>query len=520
MAGLYLVGAWLVVQVAETLLPIFGTPDWVLKTLVALLALGFVPALVFSWLYELTPDGLKRDAEVTPEQSIAAQTGRRMDRLIVVGLVAVVALVAADRFWPGAGTDRAGSRRERRRRHRRRAAGKRNADAVSQPGPSADGQKSIAVLPFVNMSADKENEYFSDGISEELLNVLVRVEGIGVASRTSSFAYKGRELGAAAIAKELKVDHILEGSVRKSGNRVRITAQLIDATNDRHLWSETYDRELTDIFAIQDEIANAIVTALRGKLAGAGDGRAGGAGQGRHRGPPGLRALPQGARDVHRATRSGRGRRAWPSAPSSWTRSSPVAGKCWPRSPRVAEDWGVRDRDYTAISLAAAQRALRPRPRPVDALGSAGHRRERQPCRSTGIDILEIHRPRDRCRSAQRNRLPLACPGLGPTWAGSIARSPTSTSAWCWIRPIRTARASRPWRCCSRAEPKRRSNCSSRVWRSASCATGPRASCCRCGSATSTLAAQLLLDAREVPVELRKPVLDALVGERPRRTPP
>ena len=102
MAGLYLVGAWIVVQVAETLLPIFGTPDWVLKTLVALLALGFVPALVFSWLYELTPGGLKRDAEVTPEQSISAQTGRRMDRLIVVGLVAVVALVAADRFWPGA----------------------------------------------------------------------------------------------------------------------------------------------------------------------------------------------------------------------------------------------------------------------------------------------------------------------------------------------------------------------------------------------------------------------------------
>src|SRR5690606_37901271 len=106
--------------------------------------------------------------------------------------------------------------------------------------------KSIAVLPFVNMSADPENEYFADGISEELLNVLVKVEDIGVASRTSSFAYKGRELGAAVIARELKVNHILEGSVRKSGNRVRITAQLIDAMNDRHLWSETYDRELDD----------------------------------------------------------------------------------------------------------------------------------------------------------------------------------------------------------------------------------------------------------------------------------
>jgi TolB-like protein len=122
------------------------------------------------------------------------------------------------------------------------------------------------VLPFVNMSADAENEYFADGISEELLNVLVKVEDIGVASRTSSFAYKGRELGAVVIAQELKVNHILEGSVRKAGNRVRITAQLIDALEDRHLWSETYDRELDDIFAIQDEIANAIVAALRGTL--------------------------------------------------------------------------------------------------------------------------------------------------------------------------------------------------------------------------------------------------------------
>ena len=125
---------------------------------------------------------------------------------------------------------------------------------------------SIAVLPFVNMSQEKDGEYFSDGISEELLNVLVRVDGLGVASRTSSFAYKGSELGLAAIAAALKVNHILEGSVRKSGNRVRITAQLVDAVHDRYLWSETYDRELNDIFVIQEEIANAIVTALREEL--------------------------------------------------------------------------------------------------------------------------------------------------------------------------------------------------------------------------------------------------------------
>jgi TolB-like protein len=138
---------------------------------------------------------------------------------------------------------------------------------VAQPAAEAKaGGTSIAVLPFVNMSGDKDNEYFSDGISEELLNVLVRVDGLGVASRTSSFSYKGSPLGTAEIAKALRVNHILEGSVRKAGKHVRITAQLIDAVDDRHLWSETYDRELTDIFAIQDEIASAIVAALRGTI--------------------------------------------------------------------------------------------------------------------------------------------------------------------------------------------------------------------------------------------------------------
>ena len=124
-------------------------------------------------------------------------------------------------------------------------------------------EPSIAVLPFVNMSADPEQEYFSDGISEEILNVLVRVDGLKVASRTSSFTYKGENLDIPEIARELKVGNIVEGSVRKSGNRVRITAQLINTSDDRHLWSDTFDRELTDIFAIQDEIANAIVDALK-----------------------------------------------------------------------------------------------------------------------------------------------------------------------------------------------------------------------------------------------------------------
>ncbi len=135
--------------------------------------------------------------------------------------------------------------------------------------PFSPGAKSIAVLPFVNMSDDAGNEYFSDGISEELLNVLVRVEGLRVPSRTSSFTFKGSNKKIADIGKELNVDHVLEGSVRKAGDRIRVTAQLIDVNTDTHLWSETYTREVDDIFAVQDEIAQAIVSALKVTLTGA-----------------------------------------------------------------------------------------------------------------------------------------------------------------------------------------------------------------------------------------------------------
>ena len=259
MAGLYLVGAWLITQVAATLLPVFEAPDWAMKTIVAILLIGFIPALVFSWVFEMTPDGLKRDADVIPEQSIAPQTARRMERMIIVLFSIALALFVFDKFV---------------------LAPKREAALVSETTKTVQAvakteatqkarDNSIAVLPFVNMSEDKGNQYFSDGISEELLNVLVRVDDLSVASRTSSFAYRDKQMSSTAIAKELNVGHILEGSVRKSGNKVRITAQLIDADDDRHIWSKTYDRELTDIFAIQDEIANAIVLALRGSLADA-----------------------------------------------------------------------------------------------------------------------------------------------------------------------------------------------------------------------------------------------------------
>ena len=245
----YLLVAWLVVQAASIGFPAFDAPAWVLRVFILVLLLGFPIALVMAWMFEVTPEGLKRDSTPTGNKRMMAVAG-------------VLVALAVGWYFQGQPALRksaipAGE------------VGAVNAPAAlnSEAGqPAAAQQKSIAVLPFVNMSADTGNQFFADGISEELLNVLVRVDGLGVASRTSSFAYKGSGLGALAIARELKVNYILEGSVRKAGNRVRITAQLIDALHDRHLWSETYDRELTDIFAIQDEIANAIVTALRGSL--------------------------------------------------------------------------------------------------------------------------------------------------------------------------------------------------------------------------------------------------------------
>ncbi|MBC7657159.1 MAG: hypothetical protein H7147_08300, partial [Frankiaceae bacterium] len=244
------------VQVAGTVLPMYGAPGWMPRTIVVLLALGFVPALVFAWVFEMTPDGIKRDADVLPEKSIASHTAQRMNRLIVATLVLAVIYFCVDKFVLAP--------------HREAALVATTTQAAKAEATTEATQKardnSIAVLPFVNMSNDASNQYFSDGISEELLNVLVRVDGLSVASRTSSFAYRDKCVGSVAIAKDLGAGYILEGSVRKSGNKVRITAQLIDAVNDRHMWSETYDRELTDIFAIQDEIAKAIVTALRGSL--------------------------------------------------------------------------------------------------------------------------------------------------------------------------------------------------------------------------------------------------------------
>jgi TolB-like protein/Tfp pilus assembly protein PilF len=237
--------AWLIVQLVETVLPVFGVPDAVIRTLFILLAIGFIPALVFAWVYELTPDGLKRETEVDRSQSITPQTGKRLDKVIILVLGIALAYFAVDKFVLDPSRD---------------------ARMIEEAISGGIPDNSIAVLPFVNMSRDPDNEFFSDGVAEELLNLLAQASGLRVASRTSSFYFKNKDVAIPQIAEQLRVRHVLEGSVRRSGNLIRITAQLIDSRTDAHLWSQTYDRELDDIFAVQDEIAHRIVEEIRLKL--------------------------------------------------------------------------------------------------------------------------------------------------------------------------------------------------------------------------------------------------------------
>ncbi|MEY2530181.1 MAG: hypothetical protein QOI96_266, partial [Verrucomicrobiota bacterium] len=253
MAGLYLVGAWLLVQVAGTVLPMFGAPDWLPRSIVILLAIGFVPALIFSWVFEMTPQGLKRDEDVPPEESIAPQTARRMNRMIIAVLAIALGYFVFDKFVLTPRRDAALV-----------AATKKSMAAPpsleSKPAVSA---KSVAVLAFANLSDDKGSEYFSDGISEELLTVLQKIPGLHVAARTSAFSFKGKNATAQEIGQKLGVAHLVEGSVRKAGDVVRIAARLTQANTGEEQWSENYTRNLKDVFAVQTELAQTIVEQLR-----------------------------------------------------------------------------------------------------------------------------------------------------------------------------------------------------------------------------------------------------------------
>ena len=234
----YAIAAWVLLQIIDVVVPIIEAPEWVPKAMLLVIAVGLPLALLFAWAFELTPEGLRFERDVDRSQSITPRTGRKMDYAIIAILAIAVVLFSLDKFmWSAAPNE-----------------------------SSVAAKRSIAVIPFVNMSDDPEQAFFADGISEEILNTLVRAEGISVASRTSSFGYRNHEQSISVIAEDLGVLFVLEGSVRKAGDQLRITAQLIDAEKDRHLWSETYDRGLSDVFAVQSEIANSITQAIHSEL--------------------------------------------------------------------------------------------------------------------------------------------------------------------------------------------------------------------------------------------------------------
>ena len=238
----YAASAWLLVQVATQVFPFFHIAEWVVRWIVVAAATGFPFALLFSWFYEWTPQGLQRESEIPPNESMTRRTGKKLDRWITVILALAVVLLLADKFVL-------------------------HKDTETVASPAVPG-KSIAVLPFDNLSEDKGNAYFAEGIQDEILTRLAKVADLKVISRTSTQHFKSSPENLPEIAKQLGVAHILEGSVQKASDQVRVNVQLINAQTDAHLWAETYDRKLTDIFAVESDIARTIAETLQAKLTG------------------------------------------------------------------------------------------------------------------------------------------------------------------------------------------------------------------------------------------------------------
>jgi TolB-like protein len=271
----YVVTAWILAQVADLAMDNFGAPEWVMKSLLFILLMGFPLALLFAWAFEKTPEGLKLEKNVDRSRSITAVTGKKMYRGIIIALAIAVVFLLADKFMFQEPRESIGA--DSQQQAASPATGSESSEksaSVSITGDRAAGapagatsDKSIAVLPFVNMSSDPEQDYFANGMQEDILTYLSRVAELRVTSRTSVLKYAGsKQEDVRAIAAELGVNYILEGSVRKSGNRVRVTAQLIDARDDEHVWADNFDRDMDDVFAIQTEVAQAIVTALQASL--------------------------------------------------------------------------------------------------------------------------------------------------------------------------------------------------------------------------------------------------------------
>src|SRR5437764_2343983 len=233
----YAVVAWLLIQSSTQVFPFFEIPNWAVRLVVLLLVIGFPVALILAWAFEITPEGIKRAEDVDLSQSITRRTGRKLDFLIIGVLLLVIAVFAYQRFGPG------------------------------QKVAVATSEKSIAVLPFENLSEEKANAFFTEGVQDEILTHLARIADLKVISRTSVMQYKsGAPRNLREIGQQLGVARVIEGSVQRAGNRVRVNAQLLDARNDAHLWAQSYDRDLADVFAIQSEIAKAIADQLHAKL--------------------------------------------------------------------------------------------------------------------------------------------------------------------------------------------------------------------------------------------------------------
>jgi len=258
----YIVGAWLLAQVADLVLDVIGAPDIVLRSLVVLLALGLVPAVIFAWVFEMTPEGVKRESRIDRSQSITGETGKKLNLATIMMVIAAVSFVVVERYLPGGESPAPLSSPEP-----AQAAQAQNSDKVTA-GSAQINEKSIAVLPFANRSNQQDDLFFTDGIHDDLLTQLAKIHDLDVISRTSVMEYRDTRKNLKEIGAELNVATILEGGIQKVGNRVRINAQLIDVTTDKHLWAETFDRELTaeNIFDIQSEIARKIVKAIAVEL--------------------------------------------------------------------------------------------------------------------------------------------------------------------------------------------------------------------------------------------------------------
>jgi TolB-like protein len=241
----YAVVAWLLLQAASIFLPAFDAPPWAMKIFIIVIVLGFPVALALSWAFEITPEGIKLESEIAPNESITRRTGRK-----IVGITVVLAVIAAGLMLfqvLRSKSDRAN---------------------VAPSLATAASNKSIAVLPFDNLSRDPDNAYFCEGVQDEILTRLAKVADLKVISRTSTQHFKSAPENLPAIAKQLGVAHILEGSVQKANDQVRVNVQLINAMTDAHLWADTYDRKLTDIFAVESEIAKTIAETLQARLTG------------------------------------------------------------------------------------------------------------------------------------------------------------------------------------------------------------------------------------------------------------